>query len=347
MTRHHPPKASPQSIDILMASGAVKTLTAIEVGDEIMGADSLPRTVIDIRTSVEDTFEIRPIKGASFVLGASQSLPLVRSTSLELYDLKSIPVWEYLKQSPHFKGVHLLYRMPVNFSDGPKLPLDPYFLGILLGDGCFRNTSPSITTPDPEIVDYCFVMADQMGLSVRIDQIPGNQANGYYFSSISGKTNPLTDALRNLGLYNKSSPEKFIPDIYKRASQKVRQEILAGLLDTDGHMLHKTFEYTTSSKQLAQDIAFVAQSLGLMALPKERTVEGQIYYRFCIYGDFKDIPLRVGRKIPGPRVQKRHVLRTGFTVHTLQPQQFLKLVLQGPNSLYLKSDFMVMQGEQP
>jgi replicative DNA helicase len=61
MTRHHPPKASPQPIDVLMASGAIKPLNAIEIGDEIMGADSLPRTVIDIRTSLEDSFEIRPI----------------------------------------------------------------------------------------------------------------------------------------------------------------------------------------------------------------------------------------------------------------------------------------------
>ena len=65
----------------LMASGAIKPLNVIEIGDEIMGADSLPRLVIDIRSSLEDAFEIRPIKGASFVLGASQPLPLVRSTS--------------------------------------------------------------------------------------------------------------------------------------------------------------------------------------------------------------------------------------------------------------------------
>lgn len=39
MTRHHHPKSSPQPIDILMASGAIKPLNAIELGDEIMGAD--------------------------------------------------------------------------------------------------------------------------------------------------------------------------------------------------------------------------------------------------------------------------------------------------------------------
>ena len=48
MTRHHPPKTSPEPIDVLMASGAIKPITAIEVGDQIMGVDSLPRTVIDI-----------------------------------------------------------------------------------------------------------------------------------------------------------------------------------------------------------------------------------------------------------------------------------------------------------
>ena len=345
MVRQHPATGLPKPYELLMHSGDITAINQLEIGDELMGADSKPILLTDIRTAKEDCFEIRPIKGPSFLLGANDYLHLVRVGSSDAkQQTKTLPMWEYQQQSAHFKGVHLLYRSQVDFKGIGELPLDPYFLGLMLGDGCFKNATPSITTPDPEIVSYCFDMAEQMNMKVRINQIPGNQANSYYFSTAAGCNNPLTDILRDLDLFDKLSSEKFIPKIYKIADRESRTKLLAGLLDTDGYMLHKTFEYSTASKQLALDIAFISQSLGLMALPKEKVVDGQTYYRFCIYGDFSDIPIRVGRKIPGPRVQKRHVLRTGFTVHPVGKANIKKLYFDSTTPRFLKGDFMVMEG---
>lgn len=344
MMRRHPATHVPKPYELLLYNGDIKSQESLEIGDELMGAEGNPLLLTDIRQSLEEAFEIRPIKGPSFLLGANDYIHLVRTGCNVTQQTKTLAMWEYFQQSAHFKSVYLLYRSSVDFSASVDVPIDPYFLGLLLGDGCFKNATPSITTPDAEIIAYCFVISEKMGLQVRIHQIPGNQANSYYFSTPPGAANPLTQKLKALCLYDKLSAEKFIPKIYKVADKVTRSEILAGLLDTDGYMLHKTFEYTTASKQLALDVAFIAQSLGLMALPKEKTVDGKIYYRFCIYGDFSDIPIKIGRKIPGPRIQKRDALRTGFTVHPVGKKTTTQLYFDEKNPRFLKSDFMVMEG---
>ncbi len=344
MMRQHPATHVPKPYELLLYNGDFKSQESLEVGDELMGAEGKALLLTDIRQSLEEVFEIRPIKGPSFLLGANDYIHLVRTGCNVAQQTKTLAMWEYFQQSAHFKSVYLLYRSSVDFSASVDVPIDPYFLGLLLGDGCFKNATPSITIPDAEIIAYCFAISEKMGLQVRIHQIPGNQANSYYFSTPPGAANPLTQKLKALGLYDKLSSEKFIPKIYKMADKTTRSEILAGLLDTDGYMLHKTFEYTTASKQLALDVAFIAQSLGLMALPKEKTVDGQIYYRFCIYGDFSDIPIKIGRKIPGPRLQKRDALRTGFTVHPVGKQNITQLYFDERTPRFLKSDFMVMEG---
>ena len=342
--RQHPATHVPKPYELLLYNGDFKSKESLEIGDELMGAEGKPLLLTDMRQSLEEAFEIRPIKGPSFLSGANDYIHLVRTGCNVAQQTKTLPMWEYFQQSAHFKSVYLLYRSSVDFSASVAVPIDPYFLGLLLGDGCFKNATPSITTPDSEIIAYCFAISEKMGLQVRIHQIPGNQANSYYFSTPPGAANPLTQKLKALGLYDKLSAEKFIPKIYKVADKTTRAEILAGLLDTDGYMLHKTFEYTTASKQLALDVAFIAQSLGLMALPKEKTVDGQVYYRFCIYGDFSDIPIKIGRKIPGPRLQKRDALRTGFTVHPIGKKTITQLYFDEKNPRFLKSDFMVMEG---
>ena len=60
------------------------------------------------------------------------------------------------------------------------------------------------------------------------------------------------------------SSEKFVPDAYKFASVASRTALLQGLLDTDGcvRKSDNNIEYTTVSPQLAEDVAFVVQSLG-------------------------------------------------------------------------------------
>jgi hypothetical protein len=58
---------------------------------------------------------------------------------------------------------------------------------------------------------------------------------------------------------------------------------LAGLIDTDGSHWDGVFEFVSKSKQLADDVVFVARSLALAAYVSPKPVNGVTYYRFYIW----------------------------------------------------------------
>jgi len=334
---------------ILMFDGTVKKVEEVQTGDLLMGPDSTSRTVLELHHGQDEMYEIRPIKGTSFVVNGGHILSLVKTNegikgshawSSPSGTITNISVNSYIQTSHNFKHLHKLYRAKVDFMESGLLPLDPYFFGLLLGDGGLAHGTPNITTPDPEIITYCQHTADSLGLTLRIDQLNDNEANTYFFVKGKNRKNPLTEILRTLAIYGKKSSEKFLPQLYKTSSSKERASLLAGLLDTDGHLQSNIIEYSTASYQLAQDVAFISRSLGFMALPKEKIVNGVIYYRFCICGDFTNIPLRVSRKIPGERRQKKNPLRTGFTVHQMGKGEYYGFTVDSDN-LYVMGDFTV------
>ena len=330
---------------ILMFDGTIKPVESIKVGELLMGPDSKPRQVLELYNGIDQLFEIRPIKGESFIVNSDHILSLVKTNEGKGNDhqqIVNISVKDYLQKSPNFKHLHKLYRASIDFSNNNSdLPIEPYFLGVLLGDGSFGYNSISITTSDPEIAYLCQLQADKWNLDLRIDQIPGNEANSYFFSRKGdGNQNLISKALKALNLKGKHARDKFIPYQYKTASRQDRAAILAGLIDTDGHQQHNIIEYTTSSKILAQDVAFIARSLGFLAIPKNKIVNSKTYYRFSICGDFSDIPIRVARKIPTQRKQKKNPLRTGFTIHQLEKGEYFGFRLD-QDHLYLLGDFTV------
>ncbi|HEU5374564.1 MAG TPA: helicase C-terminal domain-containing protein [Ktedonobacteraceae bacterium] len=135
------------------------------------------------------------------------------------------------------------------------LPLAPYFLGAWLGDG--SSNSNQITTADPGIL----AEIEKDGYIVR----PLRKSILYAVDDENGKARSrwqpcMKGRLRELGVLQ----NKHIPDIYLRASERQRRELLAGLLDTDGTVNHNgAIEFTTTSPRLAQGVYELLCSLGL------------------------------------------------------------------------------------
>jgi len=75
----------------------------------------------------------------------------------------------------------------------------------------------------------------------------------------------LTGALDQLRLWGVGGHEKFVPEAYKWASAQDRLSVLQGLMDTDGTRDYRRgtgAEFYSHSRQLAEDVAFLARSLG-------------------------------------------------------------------------------------
>jgi len=203
---------------------------------------------------------------------------------------------------------------PIEF-DEVDLPIDPYLLGLLLGDGSLSSRPVAFTTADADLVSEVRVRVPA-GIAVV-----GPSARGidWRLSGPRGRSaNPMIHLLRILGLMERRSAEKFIPDQYKFAPVAARVALLQGLLDTDGHVrpADNNIEYTTVSAQLAEDVAFLVQSLGGTARIRTKQPryvyrgerrQGQLAYRMSVILPSEIQPFKLPRKVavykPRPKYQ--------------------------------------------
>jgi len=160
------------------------------------------------------------------------------------------------------------------------VPIDAYALGLLLGDGCLTTrTTPSFATADPELAEALEMALDGIELHRRseVDYVLRHAGHGRGGVIVA---NPVTVALRELGLAGTRSTTKFVPRPYLHNAPSVRLAVLQGLLDSDGgpvrqHGRSSRVQYTTCSAQLRDDVVFLVRSLGGVAYGRTRAAEGR------------------------------------------------------------------------
>lgn len=171
-------------------------------------------------------------------------------------------------------AVPLLGRAP-EFAEHAELPLDPYLVGLLLGDGGLARTTPVFTTADEELL-----RAVTQSLPAGVRPV---HAGGYDYRLVAGGrsfsgTNPLTAALRSLGMHGLLAHEKHVPLAYLYGSVKTRLAVLQGLMDTDGTASPASgAEFSSASRQLAADVAELARSLRMSVHEHEGKEVGYRY----------------------------------------------------------------------
>lgn len=341
---------------VLMLDGTLKAVEDIRVGDLLMGPNSTPRKVLELVRGREAMAEIRPTKGEPWVVNQGHLLTLARicrtvgaregraKTYRKVHELVDVSVRDWSGWSQTQKHIHKLVRTGVDFPAQEPLPLDPYFLGVLLGDGSLNMGPPVVTTMDEVLVAAVHQQAQLHGLRVVHYAYDDAKCPRYALSGTGRGPNPITMALRGLNL-EVSCESKHIPHIYKVASRSHRLAILAGLLDTDGHVHGEGYDFVNKSKALVEDITFVARSLGFAAYPqptKKRSQKGTegVYYRVFISGDTSEIPVRISYKRAAKRKQVKNVLHTGFTVKSLPAEDYYGFVLDRDHR-YLLDDFTI------
>jgi hypothetical protein len=336
---------------ILMADGSMKQVQDINVGDRVMGWKG-PQTVTELKRGFGAMAEIIPVKGASFVVNLDHILTMVNINegpsrnsrhSNQIYD---ISVADYLNLPKSRQAKLLLMRSEqIECWPDQNLPVDPYFLGLILGDGCLRHGMGglSVSKPDEEIAEEVKRQCAYWGGDYACVHRSPNGTNPSHWMRSAHK---LTAVLDGLGLMGTTSHDKFVPMQYLTAGASQRAALLAGLLDTDGHLCKgNCYDYISASWQLAYDVAFLARSLGLAAYLKPCTKgcqNGHVgdYWRVSISGDCDKLPLRIPRKQAAPRLQKKSALRTGFRVELLPEDGFYGFSLDG-DGRFLLGDFTV------
>lgn len=335
--------------NILMYDGTIKNITQIAVGDQVMGHDSTARTVLSLASGYDTMYEVRPLRGKSYFVNKEHILCLRRTEKwVEPKNrVVKITVEDYLKASNNFKHCHKGFRTSVDFKHQDiNKSLDPYFLGLWLGDGSSKDSS--ITTADQEIVDYLNQYAlDKHINKVRVSSKKDNRASTYHLSMgrIGPSCNPIVNGLRVYGILN----NKHIPYEYKVNSREVRLHVLAGLLDSDGYLNPKcnAFDYVSKSKTLAEDVVFLAQSLGfyctLYKCQKVCTNNGKVgtYYRTCISGDVWNIPTKIVRKQAAFSKKRTDWTNIGINIIESEKDNYYGFMTDGDH-MFLLDDFTVV-----
>ena len=174
--------------------------------------------------------------------------------------------WYQKKKQGSYKGTHLIIPLtaPVEFTIGNKpRKIKPYILGALIGDGCITDSIINrgyveMTTMDDEILQRFKDAGYDMSCH---NQKSNNRSINYHITD-----KELINNLKELGIAGNRSQSHVIPQRYLYSTIKERIELMQGLIDTDGYVDDRGhITYTSTSKQLAEDVAFIVRSLGGIA----------------------------------------------------------------------------------
>ena len=250
----------------------LKTMEHIEVGDRVFGLDGRPVAVVAVTNLMLD----RPCATVVFSTGERIVADLAHQwVTASKYDRRigrtrvctTSQIAASLKERGEFRH-HVPIAGPVQYPT-QQLPIDPYVLGVWLGDG--TSTKSEITCADDEILreiesaGYRVVPATGP-LAFRIGgtgEPRGRDDAGRFRGDGS-----LSSTLRGLGLLG----DKHVPRTYFLGDEAQRTALLQGLMDSDGYCdVYGRCEFVSTTEDLADAVVRLAASLGLRPTKRKKT----------------------------------------------------------------------------
>lgn len=344
---------------ILMYDLTYKKVEDIVVGDKLMGIDSKPRNVLRLYRGNSPLFKVKQKKGLDYIVNDKHILILeekskeIRKNFKRQSDGKWIRKYNGCKRNSglnkfvaedfyngssrstirRYKGIKtgLLF-------DKQPVKLDPYYLGLWLGDGTSRNAS--ITNVDEEVLDYLY---NELPLiyDVFVDRKDRVTTK---ITKQKGKYNEIITGLKHYNLIL----NKHIPIEYIRNDRQTRLKLLAGLIDSDGCLV-SGYVITQKRKQLAEDILLLCRTLGFYATFNERVSkmkrkDGTVYecntYIVSIYPkDYTEIPVRIPRK-KSSMINYKNPLASSIELEKQDNGDYYGFELDGDH-LFLLEDFTI------
>lgn len=335
---------------VLMEDGNFKKVEDIKVGDRVQ-SETKANTVLALHSGVSNGYKIIPSIGEPFIVSSNHILTLMHnkkcwdkdrkiSTSNNTLSLVDITVEDYLSLSENKKRQYSLYTPSLDYSKKDLL-IDPYILGLWLGDG--TSCRVEITSVDTPIVEAWKSFALNYGLHCSEYKNQKGQTLMYDITTHQkGGKNPVKELFDSYNLLN----NKHIPLDYMTSSREQRLELLAGILDTDGYLEKKNrtiFEFTVASKSLRDEVVRLARSLGFKASrQKERKVKDYTRYTTSISGDTYLIPTRLERK-QAIKIERKHPFNpklTHFKVEAVDRVEYYGFMADGDHRYIMENGFL-------
>jgi hypothetical protein len=334
----------------------------IQLGDQVVGSDGRPHNVVGVYPQGE-----REVFKVSFSDGSS-----TECCDEHLWAVNS-PVRKRRGNPPLIKQLseirtrtrdaagNACWYIPlteaVQFERREPLPLDPWLLGTLIGDGSYTGSGVSFAKNDPvllEHLDSVLPEAVRRRTHPTRDRRPAKDHSLAVARSAGRGENPLINALRDLGMWGQRSWEKRVPERYLCASPADRLAVLQGLMDTDGEINRRgtTPIFGTSSERLLEDVVFLVQSLGGVArrqrprIPtytyRGRRLRGRMAYRVSVSLPDGMCPFLASHKVQ--TFQPKTKYRPSRAIVSVEPvgiKECQCIATDAPDQLYLTDEFIV------
>ena len=327
----------------------------IKLGDKLFDRLGNPTEVLGVYPQgVKKSYKVTLQDGTSFVVNDEHIIPYVTSKkNINNKTLKEMMV-DYKKPKTKFEhDTHThKYRIPKNEAveyEKKNLIIEPYALGVLIGDGCLLEGKLSISSNELDVLEKA---SKSLGLSMPNKNSQKNYTWNY---ETNEQTKKIKDELKFLGL-NVKSVEKHIPYKYLISSIEQRKELLAGLMDTDGTVSVNNdtgsmrYEFSTSSKQLKDDFKELALSLGYgitVSVDNRHLKEGSnknfANYSLNVYTDEVIVSSEKHlKKLEGYEVRSFKDQYTYITdIVEVEPREMVCFKVDNEEELFLINDYIV------
>lgn len=346
-------KALAADTPVVTPAGGWVAIGKLRVGDTVMGTDGLPHRVTGVfPQGVRPAFRATTKDGSSVVCDKDHLWNVsTKGRRLRRSPARTLTLGQIMREglTDGLGARHFLPEVqPVAFS-GTRLPLDPWTLGVLLGDGGMSGATVRLCTNE-QIIDRLVLPA---GVLVRKTDHPSEGiVDAGLVTEPQSAPNPLLDCLRVLGLWGCRAEDKFIPASYLIGSIEQRRALLTGLLDTDGHVrADKNIEWGSVSRRLAEEVRLLVLSLGGTATIREKLSprfhykgelrHGQTYYRMSVRLPGDRCPFTLPAKAEKWAPFTKYL--PARTIKAIEPAGECEMVcisVDAPDKLFLVGDFI-------
>lgn len=256
------------------------TIGEVKIGEKIYGPDGKLATVTEKSVIFNRPMHRITLKDGRYIDVTDDHINSVlvkngyRNSSKKItYDALDITTSELIKMPLAFSRVRASGRVTsesllwikntsaLEFNH-KKFNIDPYTLGLLLGDGSFKSNSMN------------YLHMEKQDFDAIVQYIPYDIGTIYAdkrSNVISANIKSISDGVRSLGLVGVTCKNKFIPDEYFRGSIQQRLDMLRGLMDSDGSAYaNGRMKFTSISEKLSDGVAALVRSLGGTAFKSAR-----------------------------------------------------------------------------
>lgn len=306
------------------------TMGELKIGDKICGTNGTIQEVVGTFNKGEKEIYKVSFSNGQVVECCEDHLWKVTDLTgkekiLTLKEIMSTPLF----RKDNNQARYFTPKTIVEFEE-KELPIDPYLLGLLIGDGSLCDTGSIELSLGYKKIGVLENIILPNNIKYNIKEEDNKHYIRVKFSKIDKNGPSMFDYIKLVGLLNTKSSTKFIPKDYLYNSKENREKLLAGLTNTDGYINSKgLLEYSTISEQLCKDIVELLNSLGKSVhFYKRERISGSSYSNNPIYRISELVGYKYGNKLIG-------IEKTGeFT-------EMMCIKVSNSDHLYITNDYIV------